>query len=91
MKVVVPLMKYCLKRPISVNMKELKFTIERDSGIISINGAAAHKARPEDIVIIATYSDHTELELATYQPDLVYVDDQNRIKELKKNIPAQAA
>jgi len=72
-------------------MKELKFTIERDSGIISINGAAAHKARPEDIVIIATYSDHTELELATYQPDLVYVDDQNRIKELKKNIPAQAA
>jgi aspartate 1-decarboxylase len=64
---------------------------ERDSGIISINGAAAHKARPEDIVIIATYSDYTELELATYQPDLVYVDDQNRIKELKKNIPAQPA
>ncbi len=63
---------------------------ERDSGIISINGAAAHKAMPEDIVIIATYSDYTELELATYQPDLVYVDDQNRIKELKKNIPAQS-
>ncbi|MEO1956855.1 MAG: aspartate 1-decarboxylase [Methylophilaceae bacterium] len=63
---------------------------ERDSSIVSINGAAAHKARPGDIVIIATYSDYIELELATYQPDLVYVDGQNRIKELKKNIPEQS-
>ena len=64
---------------------------ERNSGIISTNGAAAHKAAPGDIVIIATYSDYTELELESYKPDLVYVDDQNRIKELKQNIPAQAA
>ena len=64
---------------------------ERDSGIISTNGAAAHKAKPNDIVIIATYADYSALELETYQPDLVYVDDQNRIKALKKNIPAQAA
>ena len=36
---------------------------EVDSGIISINGAAAHKANPGDMLIIATYSDYNELEL----------------------------
>jgi aspartate 1-decarboxylase len=64
---------------------------DRHSGIISTNGAAAHKAKPDDIVIIATYAQYSALELETYKPDLVYVDDQNRIKELKNNIPAQAA
>lgn len=64
---------------------------DRHSGIISTNGAAAHKAKPDDIVIIATYSQYSALELETYQPDLIYVDDQNRIKELKNKIPAQAA
>ena len=64
---------------------------DRHSGIISTNGAAAHKAKPDDIVIIATYAQYSVLELETYQPQLVYVDDHNRIKELKNNIPAQAA
>ncbi|HSR02440.1 MAG TPA: aspartate 1-decarboxylase [Methylophilaceae bacterium] len=64
---------------------------ERHSGIISTNGAAAHKAKPNDIVIIATYAQYSTLELETYQPDLIYVDDHNRIKERKNNIPAQAA
>lgn len=64
---------------------------ERLSGIISTNGAAAHKAKPGDIVIIATYAQYNAMELETYKPGLVYVDDQNRIKELKNKIPAQAA
>lgn len=64
---------------------------DRHSGIISTNGAAAHKAKPDDIVIIATYAQYSLLELETYQPQLVYVDDHNRIKELKNKIPAQAA
>jgi aspartate 1-decarboxylase len=64
---------------------------ERHSGIISTNGAAAHKAKPDDIVIIATYAQYNALELETYKPVLVYVDDNNRIKERKSNIPAQAA
>jgi len=64
---------------------------ERNSGIISTNGAAAHKAKPGDIVIIATYAQYTALELETYKPDLVYVDDQNRIQELKSKIAVQAA
>ena len=63
----------------------------RDSGIISVNGAAAHKANPGDIVIIATYAVYNELELARYVPELVYVDERNRIIETRQAIPVQAA
>ena len=42
--------------------------------MISINGAAAHKANPGDLVIIATYAMYNELELQKFQPELVYVD-----------------
>ena len=64
---------------------------ERNSGIISINGAAAHKAKPNDIIIIASYAQYSELELAKFAPQLVYVDDQNRIKSQRNYIPTQAA
>lgn len=64
---------------------------ERHSGVISVNGAAAHKADPDDLIIIASYSQYTEAELTHYHPQLVYVDAQNRIVEQKNHIPAQAA
>ncbi|KAB2312924.1 aspartate 1-decarboxylase [Betaproteobacteria bacterium SCN2] len=64
---------------------------ERDSGIISVNGAAAHKAEPGDIVIIATYAQYSELELARYVPNLVYVNPENRIIGSRNHIPVQAA
>lgn len=64
---------------------------ERGSGVISVNGAAAHKADPGDIVIIATYAGYNELELARYAPNLIYVDADNRIRETKTSIPMQAA
>ncbi len=63
----------------------------RDSGIISVNGAAAHKANPGDLVIIATYAVYNELELARYAPELVYVDADNRIIDTRHAIPVQAA
>ncbi|MEW6591693.1 MAG: aspartate 1-decarboxylase [Pseudomonadota bacterium] len=63
----------------------------RDSGIISVNGAAAHKANPGDLVIIATYATYNEIELARYEPELVYVDAANRIVEQRHEIPVQAA
>lgn len=63
----------------------------RDSGIISVNGAAAHKADPGDLVIIATYATYNELELARYAPELVYVDADNRILDTRQAIPVQAA
>ncbi len=54
---------------------------DRDSGVICINGAAAHKAKKGDIVIIVTYANFTENELENFKPAKVYVDNQNRIKD----------
>ncbi len=64
---------------------------ERGSGIISVNGAAAHKASPGDIMIIASYANYNELELQKFSPQLVYVDNNNRIQSQRNAIPAQAA
>ncbi len=63
---------------------------EAGSGIISVNGAAAHKAAPNDLIIIAAYASYNEQELKTYQPTLVYVDDQNTISHTNTQIPVQA-
>jgi aspartate 1-decarboxylase len=64
---------------------------ERGSRTISVNGAAAHKADPGDILIIAAFSVYSELELQKYHPTLVYVDEHNRIIEKRDKIPVQAA
>ena len=64
---------------------------ERGSGIISVNGAAARKAAAGDLLIIASYASYNEIELAKFEPDLVYVDALNRIMNQSKSIPAQAA
>ena len=64
---------------------------ERNSGTISVNGAAARKAAPGDLLIIASFAAYNEIELAKYQPDLVYVDARNRILKHSAKIPVQAA
>ncbi len=64
---------------------------QRGSGTISVNGAAAHKASPGDIIIIAAYANYSEIELHKYHPKLVYVDEANRIIDQRDRIPVQAA
>ena len=64
---------------------------EKNSGIISINGAAAHKADLGDKLIIATFANYNEIELEKYQPLLVYVDHQNKITITKNSIAMQLA
>ncbi|MBF0138348.1 MAG: aspartate 1-decarboxylase [Magnetococcus sp. DMHC-1] len=64
---------------------------ERGSGMISLNGSAAHRAKPGDLVIIAAFARMTEAECAQHQPSLVYVDADNRIARLGNSITAQAA
>jgi aspartate 1-decarboxylase len=61
------------------------------SGIISINGAAAHRAQPGDLVIICAYVTLGEAEAARFQPTLVYVDQDNRLTHTNRSIPPQAA
>lgn len=64
---------------------------EANSGIISVNGAAAHRAAPNDILIIASYAIYHEDELKQFSPQLVYVDEHNVIKSQRNHIPTQAA
>ncbi|MBL8396731.1 MAG: aspartate 1-decarboxylase [Candidatus Accumulibacter sp.] len=64
---------------------------ERGSGVISVNGSAARRAAPGDLLIIASFASYTELELAKYAPQLIYVDTQNRIVRVAGQIPTQAA
>lgn len=64
---------------------------EDGSGIVSVNGAAAHLANPGDIVIIAAYVSLNQQELASYKPRLVYVDENNRITHTRHTIPVQVA
>lgn len=63
----------------------------RGSGVISVNGAAAHHAKPGDLLIIATYAVYHEIELTRYVPEMVYVDDTNHIIETRHQVPVQAA
>ncbi|WP_246956673.1 aspartate 1-decarboxylase [Brachybacterium sp. Marseille-Q7125] len=55
---------------------------ERDSGVIGINGAAAHLVEPGDLVIIMAYGQLDEAEAAAHRPRVVHVDEKNRIVEL---------
>jgi len=64
---------------------------EDGSGIISVNGAAAHKANPGDIVIICAYLGLTQQELASFKPKLVYLDENNQITHTRNTIPVQVA
>ncbi len=51
------------------------------SGTVCINGAAAHLARPGDLVIIATFSQVEESLAHTWKPRIILVDARNRIKD----------
>ncbi|MDG4828073.1 aspartate 1-decarboxylase [Solwaraspora sp. WMMD1047] len=55
---------------------------ERGSGVIGINGAAAHLVHPGDLVILIAYGQFDDAEAAAYRPRVVHVDAANRIIEL---------
>jgi len=64
---------------------------ESGSGIISVNGAAAHKANVGDKVIICAFGSYTEAEMLNHKPKLVYLDESNTITRSSNNIPVQVA
>lgn len=64
---------------------------EAGSRVISVNGAAAHKANPGDRVIICAYAAMDEAEADRFKPSLVYLDEHNRVTRTGDSIPAQAA
>ena len=58
------------------------------SGVIGINGAAAHLINPGDLVIIMSFQQLDEHEVSRHAPRVVHVDDRNRIVALGVD-PAQ--
>ncbi len=50
----------------------------RDSGVICINGAAAHRANAGDVVIIASFVELEDEAARKWEPSLIFVDEQNR-------------
>ncbi len=54
---------------------------ERGTGIMCVNGAAAHLIHKGDIIIVASFVAMDEAEALRHQPRLVYVDAQNRIRK----------
>jgi len=54
----------------------------RGSGIIGINGAAAHLVHPGDLVILISYAQMDDATARAYQPRVVHVDARNRVLEL---------
>jgi aspartate 1-decarboxylase len=55
---------------------------ERNSGVIGINGAAAHLVHPGDLVIIISYAMLNDAEARALKPSIVHVDEKNRIVKL---------
>lgn len=64
---------------------------EDQSGIISVNGGAAHHADVGDTVIICAYANYTENELINFKPRLIYLNEDNTVSHASNAIPIQVA
>ena len=62
---------------------------ESGSGIISLNGAAAHMADLGDIIIICAYARMNEQQANQHKPKLVYCNEDNTVKDTANVIPVQ--
>lgn len=59
----------------------------RGSGVICINGAAAHGNEPGDLVILATFGEMDSEEAKTFVPKVVMVDSHNRVVSERAEVP----
>lgn len=59
------------------------YVIEGKKGQICLNGAAARHVHKGDLVIIVAYASMTEAEALKFKPKVVFVDEKNRIKEIR--------
>ncbi|MGL5418522.1 MAG: aspartate 1-decarboxylase [Plesiomonas shigelloides] len=64
---------------------------ERGSKIISVNGAAAHKASVGDLLIICAYVQVSDEEARRHKPMVAYFDEHNNLKRQARAIPVQVA
>lgn len=62
---------------------------ERGSGMISVNGSAARRACVGDLLIIASFVQVGEQDVAGHQPKLVFVNERNEQAQLRHSVPVQ--
>lgn len=55
---------------------------ERGSGVLGINGAAAHLVHPGDLVILITYAQMSRAEALDFVPKIVHVNERNQMVKL---------
>jgi aspartate 1-decarboxylase len=69
------------------------YTVEGapDSGVVCVNGAAAHLVSPGDLVIIAAFTWLDEDAARLHEPKVVFVDERNRIREKRSEVAMRAA
>ena len=60
---------------------------QADSGVMCVNGAAAHLASSGDLIIVATFHWLPSNSLENYQPRVIFVDEQNRAVEQRPEVP----
>ena len=64
---------------------------QRHSGVVCINGAAAHLNQPGDLVILATFAEMEDVEARAFEPAVVFVDGRNRIVQVRSEVPGGGA
>ena len=57
------------------------------SGVVCVNGAAAHHFSPDDRIIIATFGEMDDEQARAHSPRVVLVDEHNRIVETRAEVP----
>lgn len=62
----------------------------RNSGEITLNGAAARRAAVGDLLIICAYSNYDEAESVNHHPTVIHVDEHNRVRDLESTKTAFA-
>ena len=62
---------------------------QRGSGMISVNGSAARRAAVGDLIIVASFAQVHEDQVASHKPQLVFVDEANRQMDLRHQVATQ--
>jgi len=60
---------------------------QRESGVVSVNGAAAHRAAPGQRIIICAYRQIEEAKATGYQPTVICLDERNQVILRKGGVP----
>lgn len=64
---------------------------ERGSGVVCLNGAAARRVQPDDIVIIVAYAMLNEEELMDFRPKIALMDEHNQVQQVIEEEPPLTA